>query len=124
MIQNSVILALLNCKCPHCRKGDIFKAPAYSTKFTETNTNCSNCKIHYEPEPGFFWGAMFISYIFSVIMFLILGTLTYNIFNNPPILTYAVVIVIGTLITITINFRYARVVFLYLFSGISYKKGL
>jgi uncharacterized protein (DUF983 family) len=124
MIENSVILSILNCKCPHCRKGNIFKAPAYSTKFTETHTNCSHCKIHYEPEPGFFWGAMFVSYMFSVAMFIVLGFSTYYIFNNPPILTYGVVIVIGTFVSIPLNFRYARVVFLYLFSGIRYQKGL
>lgn len=31
---------------------------------------CTHCSQKYEPEPGFYYGAMFISYIFSGILWL------------------------------------------------------
>lgn len=33
-------------------------------------TECSNCKVNFEPEPGFYLGAMYISYLFNSFIFL------------------------------------------------------
>lgn len=34
---------------------------------------CDNCGQNYEPEPGFYYGAMFISYILTAWLFIIVG---------------------------------------------------
>ena len=34
--------------------------------FTEMPTHCEVCAVPLEPEPGFYWGAMFITYAFNV----------------------------------------------------------
>jgi len=34
------------------------------------NGACSHCKQNFEPEPGFYYGAMFISYAISVLLLL------------------------------------------------------
>ena len=51
-------------KCPRCREGDLFDTGAFSfNKPFEMKDRCDNCGQNYMPEPGFYFGAMFISYI-------------------------------------------------------------
>ncbi len=50
-------------KCATCREGDMFATPTLSfRKPFEMNTHCPHCGANLEPEPGFYFGAMFISY--------------------------------------------------------------
>ncbi|MEY4912742.1 MAG: hypothetical protein RL025_569, partial [Bacteroidota bacterium] len=39
--------------------------------------DCPHCGFHFEIEPGFFWGAMYISYAFSVAVSVTFGFLAY-----------------------------------------------
>ncbi len=50
-------------KCPRCREGDIFIKPLNLSKPLDMPHSCSNCGQLTEPEPGFYYGAMFLSYI-------------------------------------------------------------
>ena len=64
-------------KCPRCRKGELFFTTTFSFKRPfDMPERCSVCQLNYTPEPGFFYGAMFISYIiwgwFSIILCLAL----------------------------------------------------
>ena len=66
------IVPFIACKCPKCGKGKVFKNSIFSTKFAETNYNCTVCEMSYEPEPGFFYGAMYFSYAL-IVGFIIMG---------------------------------------------------
>lgn len=52
-------------KCPSCRKGDLFEKPFLFTKPLAMHKKCSHCDQNFEPEPGYYFGAMFISYIWT-----------------------------------------------------------
>ena len=84
--------------------------------------NCPHCNLRYEVEPGFFYGAMYISYAFTVGIMLIGGIIVFNFFNDPPALGYVVPITTFSLFMVPFNFRTARVIFIHLFSGISYEQ--
>ena len=58
--------AVLGMKCPACREGDLFETATFSfSKPFDMPERCPVCSQRYEPEPGFYYGAMFISYIFT-----------------------------------------------------------
>jgi uncharacterized protein (DUF983 family) len=59
------LYSILGLKCPRCHKGDQFHTGTFSFKrsFDMRNT-CEHCGQDFMPEPGFYYGAMFISYIF------------------------------------------------------------
>lgn len=60
----SVWFSLLGLKCPRCRKGKLFKKGGlfqYS-EVLEMPENCPTCGQKYDIEPGFWIGAMWISY--------------------------------------------------------------
>jgi uncharacterized protein (DUF983 family) len=56
-------------KCPRCQEGDLFETPTFSfRKSFDMPKNCPNCDQRYELESGFYYGAMFISYILTAFM--------------------------------------------------------
>jgi len=57
-------------KCPRCQEGDLFIKPFEISKPVNMPTNCPVCNQKFEPEPGFYYGAMFLSYIVSAFFFL------------------------------------------------------
>ena len=63
--KGSKAYGMVNLKCPNCHEGDLFETPTFSfQKSFDMPDNCPNCGQTYMPEPGFYFGAMFISYIF------------------------------------------------------------
>ncbi|MCP9235882.1 DUF983 domain-containing protein [Lewinella sp. JB7] len=73
----SKFYSIFSLKCPTCHRGDLFPTGSFSfdRPFAQY-THCPACGQRYFPEPGFYYGAMFISYIGSgffclgVVMFL------------------------------------------------------
>ena len=64
--RGSKIYSIFNFKCPRCHTGDLFETPAFSFKKPfEMPDHCPYCGQKYHPEPGFYYGAMFVSYIFT-----------------------------------------------------------
>lgn len=52
-------------KCPRCHEGDLFATPAFSFRQPFFMPDkCPHCAQPYMPEPGFYYGSMFVSYIF------------------------------------------------------------
>jgi len=117
---DSSTLALLDLRCPRCHEGKIFKTSAFSTSFAEMPEHCPVCGQALEPEPGFYWGAMFVSYGFSVASFFIGGFAAYYLFNDPPTWVYILLVTLLVLVTTPMVLRYSRAIMLYLFGGISY----
>lgn len=112
--------ALLSGKCPACREGDIFKYPLKNiTHFAEMHKNCPHCASTLEPEPGFYFGAMFVSYALSVILFISIW-LTLYIFWDPSDVVYVIIIGLGAILFTPISFRVSRVLYLYWLGGLSY----
>lgn len=58
----NILFSIFLCKCPRCRKGDLFLKPFVITRPLDMHARCPHCRLDYEPEPGFYWGAMFLSY--------------------------------------------------------------
>ncbi|UAJ15151.1 DUF983 domain-containing protein [Aquirufa lenticrescens] len=82
--------------------------------------HCPSCDVRYEVEPGFFYGAMYISYAFTVGIMLVGGILVFNFLNDPPAEGYVVPITTVSLLLVPANFRTARVLFIHWFSGLNY----
>ena len=60
--------SILGLKCPKCRKGDLFTHKnMYRVKgFFDMPKECPNCGQDFEPETGFYFGAMYVSYGLTV----------------------------------------------------------
>lgn len=62
-------LNLLQCKCPRCRIGDMFKKRnAYSKGFMQMNETCEVCGQYFDLEVGFYYGSGYVSYGITVVI--------------------------------------------------------
>jgi uncharacterized protein (DUF983 family) len=120
---DSTALALLQLRCPRCHQGKLFSYSALNiTKFARMPEHCPVCGQSFEPEPGFYFGSMFITFAFNVATFLGLGVLIYYLMGNPDTWVYVVIITGVTMLFTPLILRYSRALMLYLFGGVQYNK--
>jgi Protein of unknown function (DUF983) len=98
----------------------MFSKPLLSFRFAEMNPICQHCGISLMPEPGFYFGALYVSYAFTIALLISTWAVLYFFFN-PPDWVYGMALVASCVLTIPFSFRYSRVLFLYWFGGISYQ---
>ena len=84
---------------------------------------CLVCEQTFEPEPGFYFGAMFISYGILVIMSILTWLILFFAFH-PAFAVYVVVIIILNVLLLPFIFRFSRTLYLYGFGGISFDKNI
>lgn len=112
--------ALLHGKCPRCRTGNMFAYPAYNlAKFNVMNASCPHCGLRLEPEPGFYQGAMYVGYAFTIFFLIVISALLY-IASNPSEWVYIGVFIGFMILFAPLNYRYSRILFLHFFGGIKY----
>jgi uncharacterized protein (DUF983 family) len=66
--KGSKLYSIINNKCPRCQEGDFFvSGKAYDFKnFSVMNHSCEKCDLSFEQEPGYYYGAMYVSYAINV----------------------------------------------------------
>jgi uncharacterized protein (DUF983 family) len=103
-------------QCPYCNKAHIYK-PGKRLPFQlpEMKEYCDSCGTHLDREPGYFLGAMYVSYALAVGQGIITYLLLANVLHiqNTAWVTGAVMLVI--LLMQNKNFRVARVIWMHLF---------
>jgi uncharacterized protein (DUF983 family) len=103
-------------KCPRCNKGDFFISKnAYDLKnFDKMNKKCPHCGESLVPEPGFYQGALYMSYAFYVAFMVIYFLIFTHYFSEY--LDYFLMSIIPVLIILTPYFyRLARRAWLAIF---------
>ena len=114
--QRTLISSILTQKCPRCREGEMFpQGTLYTPKFADMHQNCACCGQDLEPEPGYYFGAMYVSFAFNVAIFLIalfvLSQLVAEV-TTTMVLTLILSVVIGFLPVI---FRLSRALWINIF---------
>lgn len=113
------LTGILTGKCPKCGEGDIFiHQTVLKNIFTPVmHKSCNHCGHVYEKESGFFWGAMFVSYALTVAeavaTFVLCSLFFTDNFDDRVIWIIAAVI----LVLVNVNFRYARILWMYIFTS-------
>jgi uncharacterized protein (DUF983 family) len=119
-------LSILKAKCPQCQSGKMYVKSAFELNgFTQMHDSCPVCNLTFEVEPGFFWGAMYVSYAITTGMMLVVGALVYILSgHNAGFWGYIIPIFLAMFFSIPFTYRYARVLMLYMFSPIKFNKDL
>jgi uncharacterized protein (DUF983 family) len=105
--------AALLCKCPKCRKGDMFANGMYSLRGQKSYTNCPYCNFQFEIEPGYFYVAMFVSYGLNVAQMITLAVATYVLTGSESPWLYVGILLGAAFLLSPFNYRYSRVILLY-----------
>lgn len=115
--------AIARGKCPHCHQGDVFthKQFYHPVKFSQMNDECDHCHTSFFPEPGFYTGAMYVSYALAIpVAFLVAMGLSYGLGASDGVSLGAMIVSI--LLTTPINFRLSRLIWLHLFGKTQKRK--
>ena len=120
MAEKTLAGALLSGKCPRCRQGDMFAYPVTDvSRFNRMNETCPHCHVRLEPEPGFYQGAMYVGYAFTLAVILVVGLILYFL-GDPSEWVYIGTVIGIMLLLVPVNYRFSRIVYLYTFGGIKY----
>jgi uncharacterized protein (DUF983 family) len=68
MLKGTRLYSVLRWKCPNCHGGDLFctSNPYNPSRIAEMPDSCPDCGQKYLLEPGFYYGAMYVSYALTV----------------------------------------------------------
>lgn len=71
MLKKTRLYSILHFKCPRCHKGEFLESRnVYNLKKAgDIKNSCSHCGLKYSTEPGFYYGAMYVSYAFGTALF-------------------------------------------------------
>ncbi len=100
----------------------MFNVPVYSfRKLTEVRHSCEHCGANLYPEPDFYYGALYISYAFSVALFINVMIILNFVFDEPELWVYIVTVVGANLVLLPFMQRYSKVLYLYGLGKLKYR---
>ena len=118
---SNTLIHILKNDCPHCHQGKILKENNIFFKFSfpKMNEYCSHCNYKFQKEPGFFFGAMYVSYGLTVAQ----GIATYVIasfFFQETFDLRIIPIIMAVIIALSpFNIRLSRLLWIYMFKNYS-----
>jgi uncharacterized protein (DUF983 family) len=110
-----VLKSLVKQRCPKCGNGRMFITSMFNLKqFHKMNEKCNSCGQDFLLEPGFYMGAMYISYGFQVAI-VIASMVSVSIFN-PELSFKFHLMIVGALILclFTLIFRLSRSIWIHI----------
>ncbi|MBV8049912.1 MAG: DUF983 domain-containing protein [Acidobacteriaceae bacterium] len=105
-------MAILRQMCPRCREARIFRKSVF-TGFPAMWPQCPNCDLKFEREPGYFLGAMYISYGLGLVAIIGIGLLlwAFTHLTLMKLMFWAILLFLPLAPTITL---FSRVLWIYL----------
>jgi len=118
-VKGTKLYSVVRMKCPRCHEGEVFiyKNPYNLKKTGAMHRNCPKCGLSYQPEPGFYFGAGYVSYALSVGIAIGVFAVLYPFVNWERFEIYIAAISGALLLTAPLIFRLSRITWLNFFNG-------
>jgi uncharacterized protein (DUF983 family) len=92
------LYSIFKMKCPKCHEGDLFKTsnPYKLSEMANMHDRCEHCGCNYHPEPSFYYGSMYVSYGYTVAVFVAVFVLGKYVFGLgiPGIVTALAIVLV------------------------------
>ena len=84
MFKKTRLYSIFKFKCPRCHKGEFLESrnPYNLKKAGDIKEKCSSCGLKYSSEPGFYYGAMYVSYALGIALFVSIWVATFVLYPN------------------------------------------
>lgn len=114
--KGSKIYAMITGCCPKCHEESMYldANPFNIMKIYAMHEKCSHCKLVYQIEPSFFFGAMFVSYGLGVLIGIFTFLLSYFVFH-ADLKTSFIAIVVALILCNTLIMRWSRNIWINIF---------
>ena len=113
--EENLLIKILKERCPNCGKGEVFKKKSSIFELPVMNDKCEKCQYYFDREPGYFLGAMYISYGLAVF----LGILTFliiNTFFSEVSTIWVVLIILAVIVAFSMkNYKLSRIIYMHIF---------
>lgn len=107
VLPRSAAWAMLHLRCPRCREGRVFAA-----RFV-MNDRCPVCDLLFMREPGYFTGAMYVSYALGIPIVAGLTLLAYLAFPTWRLWQLVLLAWLGLLPLVPAVYHYSRVLWIH-----------
>jgi hypothetical protein len=110
------LYSVVKSKCPRCNLDNLYvdNNPYHLSKLGDMKKHCDKCNQRYEPETGFYYGAMYVSYGLGVAFMVVPSLLMYWLFDLgfAALLTFILSVYI---LAFPLFFRWSRNIWLNIF---------
>ncbi len=116
MFKGSKVYSIATNTCPKCNVGSFFKTnnPYDLKNFDKINEYCQYCGESFLREPGFYIGAMYVSYALSVAL-TVISFVGFVILLNVDIYYVLAVLIPAIIVLLPVLFRTARIIWINFF---------
>ncbi|MGB0427335.1 MAG: DUF983 domain-containing protein [Flavobacteriales bacterium] len=116
--------SIISGKCPSCLQTNMFveKNPYKLSKLSKMYDNCKVCGQEFHLEPGFYFGAMYITYVLVSGQFMVLFGLSYLFDFDLTIFQFMLVFLAVLVLLVPVNFRLSRLIWINFF--VTYKPNI
>ena len=123
MKKGSKLYSIFRFKCPQCHEGEFLETRnVYNLKKAgNLKERCSECGCKYSKEPGFYYGAMYVSYAFGVALWVATWVATSVLWPDYPAWFLILLIVVEMVVLGPYLYALSKITWANLF--ISYKGG-
>lgn len=104
-------------KCPRCLEGELYpdRNPYHLSQTAKMYSHCPKCNLNYQPEPGYFYGAMYVSYAFTVAISVGVFLVDYLFFWDWGVAFFLLILTVILAVLAPYTFRTSRVIWLNIF---------
>jgi uncharacterized protein (DUF983 family) len=111
----NLLYSILTEKCPKCLRGHVYKKKTDFVQLPVMNTECEKCGYHFDREPGYFIGDMYVSYGLAVLEALISFLICYYFFPSLSAFALALTLVAVIALFSMKNYKLSRVIYMHIF---------
>lgn len=109
------IVSILGEKCPKCGVGHVYKKKTDFIQLPVMNKECEKCGYYFDREPGYFIGAMYVSYGLAVFEALITFLVCIYLFPSLSAMGLALALVLTILVFSMKNYKLSRIIYMHIF---------
>ena len=111
----NLLISILTEKCPRCRKTRVFEKPTSLLAMPEMKKKCEACGYIFDREPGYFLGAMYVSYGISVFLGLLTFLVCYFFFPGLPTIVIPILILVVIALFAIKSWKLSRIIYMHIF---------
>jgi len=114
--KGSKLNSILTGSCPKCQNESMYKEKNMLklSKILSMNDYCGHCRLKYQIEPSFFYGAMYVSYALNVAVGVAAFIITYVLCNSSLKQSF-ITIIISIIVAFPYVMRLSRNIYINLF---------
>lgn len=114
-VKKHLLSNILQEKCPNCGQSHVFEKKTGFFELPKMKERCDSCNYYFDREPGYFIGAMYISYGLAVLQGLITFLLVHFLLPSVPTLG-VVFIILGVIFLFSLkNYKLSRIIYIHIF---------